>query len=427
MQDSKAKTQPHPVLAVILVSAALGLWLPLLLLAALLFSGSRDYGTAMAGGLIAIFSLKVGAVAIVLLVLYAGIAKPWRRPGRAAHFFWLQIPSAILVCIGIAAAAPGYLDDAKREAQQTRNDERFRQLFDALAKDDVGRFSQLLIACGKDCDGPWLDDAVAYNAPRCVGFLLRNVTAAGYRKPLYIDPGDRSGCDNGALYNIPLSFAGFVGLHDNPSITNQFFPLWNRADLQQALHGAAAGNHVDLMKNLVARGADPHEQTRGDSDRGLIAAALRGGAVDALRWLAANRVRIRTDPDRMEAWHSLSMWIGNTSPQVSAQRLDAMLDAMKALGAEPAPPAAAAIQPLKESVDSMGPADGILAAALIRHGAHPEYLPQDVRDALKDAVSRPASTYAADDDTLKRICERRSKGEARRDWNWPAWTIGDLP
>ncbi|MGN6087348.1 ankyrin repeat domain-containing protein [Trinickia sp.] len=423
----KAETRSHPVLPVILALAALGLWLPLLLLAALLFSGSRDYGTAMAFGLIAVFSLKVGAIAIVLLVLYAALAKPWRRPGRAATFFWLQIPAAILVCIGMAAMGPGYLDDVKREARQTRNDERFRQLIDALTMDDVGRFSQLLLSCGRDCNGPWLEDAVAYNAPRCVGFLLKDTTASGYKERQYSEPQDRSGCVNSALYNIPLSLAGFVGLHDNPAITNRFVPLWDRADLQQALHGAAAGDHVDLMKDLVARGADPHEQTRGHSNRGLIAAALRGGAVDALRWLAANHVRIRTDSDRMEAWHSLSMWISNTSLQVSAQRLDALLDAMKALGVDPAPPASATIQPLKASVVSMGPDNGILAAALIRHGAHPEYLPQDIRDALKNTISRPASIYAVDDGTLKRICERRSKGEATRDWTWPDWTIGDLP
>ena len=427
MEEIKAKAKLHPILPVMLVAAALGLWLPLLLVAVLLIDGSGDYGAAMAFGVVAVFSLKVGVAAIALLVAYAAMAKPWRRRGRATNFFWLQVPAAILVCIGVAAVLPGYLADAERQARETQNDDRFRQLVRALEKDDVDRFSELLISCGKDCDGPWLDNAVAYDAPRSVGFLLKNVTAAAYRKPSYIEPRDRSGCINDALYNIPLSLAGFVGLHNNPAITTQFLPLWDRADLQQALHGAAAGDHVDLMEDLVTRGADPHEQTPGDPYRGLIPAALRGGAVHALNWLAKNHVRVRTDEDQTEAWHSLSMWIGNTSPQVSSQRLDAILDAMKHLGADPAPPASVVIQPLNESVHSIGPADGILAAALIRHGAHPEYLPQDLRRVLNDDLARPASTYAADDATLKRICGGRSKGEATRDWNWPSWTIGGLP
>jgi len=427
MQEIKARAGLHPILPVMLVAAALGLWLPLLLVTALLIGGAGGYGAAMAFGVVAVFSLKVGAAAIILLVAYAAMAKPWRRPGRATNFFWLQVPAAILVCIGIAAVLPDYLADAKREAREIQTDDRFRELVGALEKDDVDRFSQLLTSCGKDCDGPWLENAVAYDAPRCVAFLLKNVTAAGYRKPPYTEPRDRSGCINDALYNIPLSLAGFVGLHDNPAITTQFLPLWNRADLQQALHGAAAGDHVDLMEDLVARGADPHEQTPGDPYRGLIPAALRGGAVHALSWLATNHVRVRTDDDQVEAWHSLSMWIGNTSSQVSSQRLDAILDAMKPLGADPAPPASAAIQPLNESVHSIGPADGILAAALIRHGAHPEYLSQDLRSVLNEALARPASTYAADDATLKRICGGRSKGEATRDWNWPSWTIRGLP
>jgi len=406
-----------------LIIAAFGLWVPLFLVGAMLFSGVNSYGAALGFGALVELALKAGVIAIAILLLYALLAKPWRRPGWERTLFFLQTPAVVVVCFGMAQALPYYLEDLQYEEQQTQFDTHLKNLIAALLSDDAARFPQLLTACGKDCKGPWLDNAVVYEAAQTAGVLLKN-PESDYLTADYT--GARSGCFNQTLYHIPLSRAGLVGLHNNPSMLAQFQPYWSRADIQQALHGAAAGNHVELMQALVEQGADLRERTD-DPEASLVVAAIRGGAIDALNWLAQQGVRVHGEQDQLEAWHSVNMWIGNVSQQTSAQHIDALLDALQALGIDPAPKTPEGIQPLKESVLSLAPANGILAEALLHHGAHREFLDRDALHALQATLARPASTYAADDAMVQRICGKRGKGEAGRDWGWPTWTVGGMP
>jgi len=71
--------------------------------------------------------------------------------------------------------------------------------------------------------------------------------------------------------------------------------------------------------------------------------------------------------------------------------------------------------------------NGILAAALLRHGAHKEFLDRDSQRLLEENLTRPASEYAEKDADVQHICENRGKGESERDWSWPSWTIGGMP
>ena len=424
MSEIKPAVAARPGVSWMLIIAAFGLWVPLFLLAAMLFSGVGSYGAVLAVGTLLVLALKAGAISIVILLLYAILAKPWRGPGwERALFFW-QIPAVVLVCLGGIEALPYYMEDLEHQTQLAQRSKRYMNLFDALSKDDASRFEQLLTACSKDCKGPWLDSAVSYEAVQTAAVLLKKSASDGVTS----DPSQirlRSGCVDQTRYDIPLSLAGLVALHNNPGMLAQFQPHWSRADIQQALHGAVAGNHVELMQTLVGLGADPLEHTDRPEDS-LVVAGIRAGAIDALTWLSEHGVRVHDDgkwQDRgqamdsepLHAWHSVDQWIRNVSLKMSAQHLDALLDALQALGMDPAPQTAEGFQPLNESVQphndglSITHPNGILAQALLRHGAHQEFLDQDARRALQDTLAEPASTYAEDD--MSWWCKTRRKGE----------------
>jgi hypothetical protein len=246
----------------------------------------------------------------------------------------------------------------------------------ALLTDDVAAFSVAYKACDTYCSRlPWLRKAVAAEAPRSLSVMLKGETLQSYARAL--TKVSRGGiCRNGAYYERYYPLAGQVGATGNLAIIDLFLPLWTHDDVQQALHGAAFGNHVDAMKALVAHGANPRQAVNEDPIGDVpvddaITAATNSGSVDALHWLAGQDVHPGSDAEQNLIWVKFGDWVDATPPDVWTVQLEPMLKALEKMGISPGHNAS---EPLWHAVDS---GNAVLARALLRNGALAKDLSQD--------------------------------------------------
>ena len=398
---------------------AASLWLPLLPVG-LLWFGAHDYGSAMAFGIVVVMWMKFAGIPILLLFLYALIKKPWRLIGPASTFFWWQTPAVLINVIVLSIGISSYVDDVKEQSHEQQVAKDLLAIASTLASDDPVAFSRILNSCGGDCDGPWLNNAIAYNAPRIVAKLLSSETPKTFKDSKlvrdwnYFDNFGHGGCWNGTLYYLNLTLSGLVAFRDNPAITRQMMPFWDKTDLQEALRGAAAGDHVELMEDLVARGAKPDDFDPNDAfGVNVLTEAEAGGAVHALQWLAAHGVRAQGNGTE-SIWGSYSEWTKMAPLEVVNARIDALIDAAEKLGASPAPPAGQA-QPLEYAVREK---NGLLAAALVRHGARRSFLDPYFREQLNLLLKNPAADSVVDPAKLAEVCAKPGKGESRESSVW---------
>ncbi|QND44573.1 hypothetical protein HB780_01850 (plasmid) [Rhizobium lusitanum] len=405
--DSEAMSSKpmHPLLALLLTAAAICLFGPLLLLA--LVSGQGGYSAAVAVVELAMVACPMGAI---MLIVYDVLDKPWKRPFPRSWFFWLQVLAIGMIGMSVAS---GFLEDWQRERQQAWDYEEEQRAKEprgvmqaALSHDDDASFAKAYKICGKSClRGEWLPKAIVAQAPRILGVLLEGATKRTYEKEFLNTAYLMGICKEGAYYEGYFALPGRAGASGNMAVIERFLPQWDRDQVQEAFAGAAFGNHIDTMRALIAHGANPHQpmnenpppQVAYDS---VTSAAVRSGAIDALRWLGEQGVRVGSDNEQDQIWTSFDEWIEHSPSAVWIGQLEAMLDALARLGAVPAH---------NSHGGSLGRAagagDALLAHALLRHGAVVESIDDDdLRAALQALLKRPPDQLGWDDGTRILLC-----------------------
>ncbi|RDD83671.1 hypothetical protein DVJ77_03605 [Dyella tabacisoli] len=390
----------HPLLALLLTAGALFLWGPLLFLGYLASGHGSDAGLAFFE--LAMVACPIGAV---MLIVHAALDKPWKRPFRRAWFFWLQMLAIGLIGISFTSSFFHQWLYGHQQASWDEGVERAQEpkgvMQAALLHDDDASFAKAYKICGRYCLlGEWLPKAIAAHAPRIVGVLLEGVTKRTYKDD-FLNTADHMGtCKDGVYYEGYFALPGRAGASGDMAIIEQFLPQWDRDQVQEAFVGAAFGNHVEIMRALIAHGANPHQpidqhppaQVATDS---ASSAAMRSGAVEALRWLSEQGVRVDSHYEQDLVWESFDEWIQHSPRAVWTGQLEAMLDTLARLGTVPAH---------RSHGRSLGRAaddgDALLAHALLRHGAVVESVDEDYsRGMLQALLKGPADQLGRDDGT----------------------------
>ncbi|HWX66397.1 MAG TPA: hypothetical protein VNZ27_08240 [Rhodanobacter sp.] len=402
--ESETKTpkpmRPLPalLLALLLTAATLCLWVPVLFLLVIAMGP---------GDMAAVAFLELGVVTcpigVILLIVYAALDKPWKHPFQRTWFFWLQVLAIVVIGLGVGSS---FFHDWRAQRQQVaewKEAERAKEpqgvMQAALFHDDDASFAKAYKICDISCPrGAWLPKAIAAHAPRIIGVLLKGVTRRTYEDD-FLNRADHMGiCKDGVYYENYFALPGRAGASGDMAIIEQFLPQWDRDQVQEAFVGAAFGNHVDTMRALIAHGANPHQrmdehppaQVAVDSVR---SAAMRSGAVDALRWLDEQGVRDGSDYEQDLIWESFDEWIKHSPRAVWTEQLETMLDALAKLGAVPAH---------SSHGGSLGRAaddgDALLAHALLRRGALVESVDDDYSRAKLQALLKGAPDQLGSDD-----------------------------
>jgi hypothetical protein len=402
MDSEATNSKPmHPLLALLLAAATLCLWVPVLFLLVIAM-GPGDMA-AVAFLQLGMITCPIGAL---LLIVYAALDKPWKRPFQRTWFFWLQVFGIVVIGMGFASTSFHDWQSQRHQAAEWKEAERAKEpqgiMQAALLHDDDASFAKAYKICGISCPrGAWLPGAIAAHAPRIIGVLLQGLTRRTY-KDEFLNRADHMGiCKDGTYYEGYFALPGRAGASGDMAIIEQFLPQWDRDQVQEAFVGAAFGNHVDTMRALIAHGANPHqriddnppEQVAVDS---ASSAAMRSGATDALRWLNEQGVRVGSDHERDLIWESFDSWIQHSPKAVWTGQLEAMLDTLAKLGTVPAD---------RSHGRSLGRAaddgDALLAHALLRRGAVAESIDNDdySRGMLQALLKGPADQLGNDDGT----------------------------
>lgn len=390
---------PALLLALLLTAAALCLWVPVLFLL-MIAMGPGD----MAAAAFLELGMVTCPIGVILLIVYAALGKPWKRPFQHTWFFWLQVLGVAVIGMGVGSSFLHDWQDQRRQANTQEEAERSmepqRLMRAALSHDDDASFAKAYKLCGMYCpEGTWLDEAIAAHAPRIVGVLLD-----GMVKRVYDDRLGRaenmSICKRGASYEGYFSMAGKVGVSGDIAIIERFLPLWDQDDVQEAFNGAAFGNHVDAMRALVAHGADLHRPMDDDHPfDNVSSSAMRSGSVDALRWLGEQGVRISGEKGQHEIWTVFDEWVEHSPSAVWTGQLEAMLDALAKLGTGPADDQSSSLR----RAARVG--DAVLAHVLLRHGAEAKNIDdEDTQAALQSLLKGPPDQLGSDDGSRVQAC-----------------------
>lgn len=386
-------TQSNAGLRFLLGLSVLGLWASALV-AGLVFMGrgGGDYGTAMAMGLLLLASLVVAGGALLLFALYTVFARPWRLAAGAERNTFVMhawLAGAVLL-VGGSSLANFYLEDIRNE-RTLRQGEHQNQIVDAITKDDTQDFERELKLCGDLCvDDTWVEEAVDRRASRVLAWQLNSLDKKQYQH-LYSGRSNKRGCQGGSLFDIPMPVSGLAGLRYQPEMIHALQPFWTADDLQAALWGAAAGDHLEGVQALIKAGADPSKPMLSAKEGNLVLAATGRGGEHVLTWLAAQGYQVDAASQR-DLWLALIDWGHQTADETYRGRMDSVLGSLIAMGAH--------ITQESPENDPLRLAwkdgDAILAKALVHHGASDAAWSPDDRKALAELVTQPE-----DDDLSK--------------------------
>lgn len=386
-------TQSNGGLRFLLGLSVLGLWASALV-SALVFMGRGrgDYGTAMALGLLLLASLVVAGGALLLFTLYTVFARPWRLAAGAERKMFVMhawLAGAVLL-VGGSSLASFYLDNIRSE-RNLRQGEHQNRIVDAITKDDTQDFESELKLCGDLCAGDtWVEETVDRRASRVLAWQLNSLDKTQYQH-LYSERSEKRGCQGGSLFDIAMPVSGLAGLRYRPEMIQALRPFWTADDLQAALWGAAAGDHLEGVQALIKAGADPAKPMLSAKEGNLILAATGRGGEHVLAWLAAQGYHVDAASQR-DLWLALIDWGHQTADGTYRGRMDGVLGSLIAMGAN--------IKPASPDNDPLRLAwkdgDAILARALVRRGASDAAWSPDDRKAFAELVAQPE-----DDDLSK--------------------------
>ena len=393
-----------------LFAAAICLWGPLLLFALLLMSrgNASAYVFAIALFQIAPYACPAGALVVAL---YAAVVRPWRRPASRAWFFWMQVFAVAAIGFAAGVFALNHWQEQREEAARqvliNHAEEQERLMDAALLADEDAKFASHYQACGEDhCARlSWIRKAVAAQAPRILGLLLRGVTPGSGDANSMGKAEDGSICRDGVRYDAYFSLSNLAGASGDQAVINQLAPLWDDRQLQQAFDGAAMGNQVAAMQMLAMRGANPkamatpHKLEDGMPVDYAITFAVRTGAADALNWLADHGAQLQDDGEKNGIWVLFDEWMRHTPPSVWNGKIEPILDALDRLGVHPTHNGS---EPLWFAIDAQNVR---LIHVLMRHGARIEDVNDPTRQAsVKSVLAGPDDAIGRDDGRDATLC-----------------------
>jgi hypothetical protein len=382
--------------------AMLGIWLPIMGLAILLLGRGNSLGDAYAFAFAIILFGIIEALAILLFIVYAVLARPWKKPGKERWLFILHAWIAGIVLV-VGGGFFGQIElGAYQQEQSVKQQDHWNRINESLRSDDPLAFENELKACGSQCNDPWIEEAVDLRAPKSLALQLRSLDKAKYQA-LYAKPSNKSGCQNAALFDMSLPLAGLAGMRYKPDVIKLLQPYWAQADLNAALWGATAGDHVAGMQALVDAGADIHslDPAKPQSGKDLVWVATRRGAVGALKWLAQQGVRVdqsHADGSPGDLVKALVDWSDQTSVAIYQTKVDELVETLAGMGAQLAPAGGGPLRTVLEEQKVR------LAKALIHHGADPAALAPDQRAKLTQLLTQPDDQDALSIDDFHLKC-----------------------
>lgn len=384
---------------------ALCLWAPLALLFMIKAGGGGLNAFYGAVGVlqVGVFTMPAG---LVLLMVYAVFARPWRRPFAEVWLFWGQCAALAIALLWVGSVFADEWADSRRVARERewidRAVEHEKVIREAMPTDDASIVAREYAACGGYCP-PWdlAFDAMANHAVRSLDVIFRGMDRTTYENLTFQREKSASLCRGGTSYRNDESLAGWAGSLGDRAIVERLMPLWGPEEKQAALYGAAFGDQPDIMALMLEHGAslDPGKLDGIESRDPLVLAveaATRSGSTDALAWLGAHAGRpVPTDTG---VWVEMENWINATPPSIWQGRLEPMLDALSGVGA------ARESFVLRSAVQR---GDAVLARVLIRRGFTLD-ADDTAADELKLLLAGPADAVGEDDGRNVKFCNRAS-------------------
>ncbi|KAG9608330.1 hypothetical protein KCV01_g4516, partial [Aureobasidium melanogenum] len=381
------------------------LWAPLALLFMIKAGGGGFNAFYGAVGVleVGVFVMPAG---LVLLIVYAVLARPWRRPFAEVWLFWGQCAALAIALLLVASVL---LDDWSASRRQASTFESFERaakhaklIREALPTDDADIVAREYPACEGQC-AEWhlAFDAMAYHAVRSLDVIFRGMDRTAYENKEFYHETPARLCRGGVSYDNQQSLAGWAGSLGDRAIVERLMPLWAPEEKQAALYGAAFGNQPDIMAVMLEHGAslDPGKLDGIESRDPLVLAveaATRSGSTEALAWLGTHAGR--PVPSDTGAWVEMENWINATPSSIWQGRLEPMLDGLSGVGAA------------KESFalrSAVQRGDAVLARVLIRRGFTLD-ADDNVADDLKLLLAGPADAVGRDDGRNVKFCDRAS-------------------
>lgn len=403
-------------LSFMLFLSGLGLWGTAIATAMVIMSARGD-GMAAVGliGALIYFGTPICLGAIVLLVIYAAITKPWRANSRAGKPFWFQTPLALMAALMIGWAQYGQYqidqDNARDEARKAQVTQDQQMMAAAVLKDDSDAFAKAFENCGDSCyREPWVSQAVLAGAPRTLAVLLKGATPATYDKNV-ASISQPSFCARQTYYIFTWSLERLVGMRNAPEITQQFQPFWNKDNRDSAFFGAVMGGHLDQMDAMVKLGVNPRDVKGEFSGDSLYAAAAAGGDASSIAWLAKAGAVVPTKDGAEYVWHSLAEWANYTPPEVAQKAIAAWMDESGKIRYAPGAKLSNG-EALYIAVHYNSP---LLVKAMLDRGYKADFNP-DVDDRYRDRIQ--AMLARAPTDQSEQV-KRHQMCDGEREWTSP--------
>jgi hypothetical protein len=342
-------------------------------------------------GVVVYGSMPVVFLAIVLLLFYLVIERPWRSGHRIALVFVIpQVLLAILASIGVGIVLR---DDHNRDADDAKEQQRTAQveldekkMKAAVHSDDVAVFSAAYTDCGDSCNrAEWVQSSVVANAPRVLAVLLQGITSQNYQE-IDKEPGPGF-CKSGTHYDWVESPARLVGFRNSPAITQQFLPLWNAVNKDEAFLGAAMGGSRDLMESLVAQGVNPRTISNDTATENVYASAADGGSASSIAWLAAAGVTVQTRDEAESIWFKLGQWAIYSSSDVAQKGVETWLAERQKIRFSNG----ARISRADELTQAVHTDSSVLLAAMLKQGYRIKDLSDEDQDRLRTDLPKGSS------------------------------------